>query len=771
MRLICLKKVCKKKVTAPFVNKKYIQKSGCHLFCLFLVFLLSACQKLEPMDKTQKHPKELSNNNLPNVTPNRLINEKSPYLLQHADNPVDWYPWGEEAFAKAKKENKPIFLSIGYSTCHWCHVMEHESFENKDIAAKMNEYFVSIKVDREERPDIDNIYMTAVQTMTGSGGWPLTVLLTPDKKPFFGGTYFSPVAKWGQPGLMDIMESVHAAWEKDPQQFLESSQSLTNALKERTQQNVKREGENVLLGEDVLTKSYFQYQDSYDSTFGGFGHSPKFPTSHNLSFLLRYWKRTGSSEALDMVEHTLKKMAEGGMYDHLGGGFHRYSTDHEWQVPHFEKMLYDQAILARTYLEAYQITKNEFYAGIAREIFDYVLRDMQYKDGGFFSAEDADSYDPDDAQATIKKEGAFYVWRDEEIITILGEDAAAIFNYHFGVEPSGNAHSDPHAEFTGKNIIYIEKNLEQTAEHFQMSLADTRARIKESKQKLFEVRNKRPRPYLDDKILVDWNGLMISSLAFGSKVLQDPKYSQAAEKAAQFIEKHLITKDDHLKHRYRDGDGSIEGMIEDYAFFIHGLLDLYETTFEVNYLKQALRLATNMIDLFWDEENGGFYFTADGAEELLFRSKEIYDGAVPSGNSFAALDLVRLYHLTLDDQWKSKFDALFQAFAKEIEARPSVYAQMMMALDFHFGPSQEIVIAGDPQDQMTKDMVNKIYEFFLPNKVLILRPADTTAAKAIIEISPYVEHQGPLGGPTAYVCENFMCKLPVKDVHQLEKLF
>jgi len=706
---------------------------------------------------------------------NRLALEKSPYLLQHADNPVDWYPWGEEAFAKAAKEDKPIFLSIGYSTCHWCHVMEHESFEDPNIAKVMNQYFVSIKVDREERPDIDNIYMSAVTAMTGRGGWPLTVIMTPDKKPFYGGTYFPPYAKWGSPGLVDILNMIHSSWEKNRDELIESSQAITQAIKKRAIQEPSQIG----LNEKILELAYEQLSRNYDSRFGGFGRAPKFPTSHNLSFLLRYAQRASSKKALNMVTFTLKKMAEGGMYDHLGGGFHRYSTDQQWQIPHFEKMLYDQAILARTYLEAYQITKDEFFAQIAREIFDYVLRDMQYPQGGFYSAEDADSLDPDDfqgmtpdpSQSLEKKEGAFYLWRHEEIRQILGEKDANIFYYRFGIQPNGNALSDPHNEFTNKNIIFVEHSLEETAKHLKTTTAEVHQSVKRSKKKLLNVRNTRPRPHLDDKILVDWNGLMISSLSFGARVLKEHRYLEAAQKAAKFIEKNLITQQNRLLHRYRDNSAGIDGMIEDYAFYGYGLWELYETTQEVKYLHQAVQLTQTMMEHFWDKKDGGFYFTAIDSQELLFRQKEIYDGAIPSGNSFAALNLARMYQLTLDKKWDKTVQELFQAFAQNLSQKPSAYTQMLIAFHLALGPSQEIVIAGEKKDPLVQQMLKKIDDYFLPNKMTILHPSDPNQAKKITALAPFVKNQKSIKGKTtAYVCENHICKLPVTKLKDFEKL-
>ena len=706
---------------------------------------------------------------------NRLIHEKSPYLLQHADNPVDWYPWGEEAFERARKEDKPVFLSIGYSTCHWCHVMEHESFENPEIAALINQNFVPVKVDREERPDIDSIYMSAVMTMTGSGGWPLTVLLTQDKKPFFGGTYFPPQAKWGSPGLVDVISSVHEAWGNRRNELIESSDSLTEILNEQAARNAGEEE----LTPAILDSAFEQYRQLYDQSYGGFGRSPKFPTGHNLCFLLRYWKRTGNSEALEMVEHTLTQMANGGMYDHLGGGFHRYSTDQQWQVPHFEKMLYDQAILSRAYLEAYQITKKEFYAQVAREILDYVLRDMTHGQGGFYSAEDADSLDPDAPGGLTadpsprheKKEGAFYLWRHDEISEILGREDAAIFGYRFGIKPEGNALADPHGEFTGKNIIFAAKTIEETAAQFKTGSEDIKKSLERSKIKLFAQRKSRPRPHLDDKVLTDWNGLMISSLAFAARVLNEPRYQKAAEQSARFIRRTMIRGDGRLLHRYREGEAGILGTIEDYAFLIHGLLDLYEATFQLDYLKLGITLSDDMVKLFWDAERGGLYFTARDAEEILFRQKEAYDGAVPSGNSVAALDLVRIGHVTFNDHWEEMARALFDVFAGQMTRQPSSHAQMLSAFDFALGPSREIVIAASGKEDSLPEMIKEIYGRFMPNKVVLMRPASGSDADELNAISPFTKNQLAVQAQTTvYVCEDRVCKLPVAHPRKLAEL-
>jgi len=705
---------------------------------------------------------------------NRLSKEKSPYLLQHADNPVDWYPWGEEAFKKAREEGKLIFLSIGYSTCHWCHVMEHESFENEEIAKIINDYYVPIKVDREERPDIDNIYMKVVMAMTGHGGWPLTVILTYDKKPIFGGTYFPPQAKWGQPGIVDILQSVHHSWKNDKEKFLASSESFTNSLIERS--HVSSNANQ--LTKEVMDKSFNEFLGSFDRTYGGFGRAPKFPTSHNLSFLLRYWKRTGKKDALEMVEKTLTEMAEGGMYDQLGGGFHRYSTDQYWQIPHFEKMLYDQAIIVRTYLEVYQITKNPFYEKIAREIFDYVLRDMTDKNGGFYSAEDADSIDPDEYNASDenqrlhleKKEGQFYLWKYDEAKEILSDKEFEIFSHYINIQTNGNAHSDPHGEFISKNILFVKNDVKSTAEKFGLSVEQMEKTISKMNAQLLKVRNDRSKPYRDDKVLVDWNGLMIGALAYGSSVLNEPRYRDAAIRAVSFINKTLL-KDGRLLHRYRDGEAGIQATIEDYAFYVHGLLELYEATLDVEYLRESFRLMDDTIRMFWDDKEGGFYFTAVDAEKLLFRQKEAYDGAIPSGNSYAALNLIRLYHITLNANFESSAETIFNHFAGEIMRRPSAYSQMLSAFDYAVGPSQEIIFATEAKDKNLNEMLQTLHTYYLPNKVVVLREGNNKRTKELLNLAPFIKNQSPIERKTtAYVCENHQCQLPVTTPEKLKQI-
>jgi uncharacterized protein YyaL (SSP411 family) len=702
---------------------------------------------------------------------NRLIGEKSPYLLQHATNPVDWYPWGPEAFARAREEDRPVFLSIGYSTCHWCHVMERESFSDPEVAALLNRHFVSIKVDREERPDIDAIYMNAVQAMTGSGGWPLTVFLSPDGKPFYGGTYFPPEDHYGRPGVKSLLNAVVEAWEKDRERLLEQGDLITT----RIQSAQSGRGAEVELTEAVLDGGFEQLRSSFDEERGGFGPAPKFPRSHTISFLLRYWNRSGDPRALHMASKTLDAMHRGGMYDHLGGGFHRYSTDAAWRVPHFEKMLYDQAILARSYLEAYQATARPEYAQVAREVFEYVLRDLTSPEGGFFSAEDADSLPPEAAaapaaEASEKREGAFYVWPAQEIERVLGEESE-IVAYRFGVEEHGNVGMDPHGEFGENNVLYVARELDAVAKHFGREPGEVKDILEGARLSLFEVREDRPRPHLDDKILTDWNGLMIGALAFGSRVLDEPRYRQAAQRAADFILARLVREDGRLLHRYRDGDPAILGTLEDYAFFGSGLFDLYEATFDARYLAESKRLTAAMAALFWDGEAGGFFLAGNDAEKLISQTKELYDGAIPSGNSVATLGLLRIAHLTGEREFEELADALLQSFSADIAGAPSAFSQLLIGLDFAIGPSREIVIAGPAEASATAAMVKAIYQRFLPNKVVALRPADEEIAEPITRLAPFLKRQKPVrGGPTAYVCENQVCKLPTNDVEEMKKL-
>jgi len=684
---------------------------------------------------------------------NRLTHEKSPYLLQHAHNPVDWYPWGDEAFEKAKKENKPVFLSIGYSTCHWCHVMEEESFSNPETAEIMNKYYVSIKVDREERPDLDGIYMRYVMATTGGGGWPMTVFLTPDKKPFYGGTYFPPEDRFGMPGFPKLLLSIHDAWQDREGEILRSADSATDFLKTPAAKPQK-----ARITEETFRDAFKQFAGSFDTQWGGFGRAPKFPMGHSLSWLLRYYSRSHDKEALKIVEETLTFMARGGLYDQLGGGFHRYSTDREWRVPHFEKMLYDQALLSRAYLECYQLTRNPFYAQIARETLDYVLARMTGKNGGFFSAEDADSDDP--FRPGKKREGAFYVWKKNEIEALLSKDEAKLFLSHYGVLEKGNALQDPQHEFIDQNVLYAAHSSDDTA--VQAVLAKTKA-------KLLAAREKRSRPYLDDKILTDWNGLMIASFAFASRVLDEPRYAVPASKAADFISKNLKGKNGRLLHRFRDGESRIEGMLDDTAFMIYGYLELYQATFEERWLGEAKELANQMIDLFWDAENKGFFATPDHAADLIARLKEAHDGAIPSGNSLAALDLILLSRITGETKYEKYAEGILELFSQEVSSQPTGYAQMLIAADFAIGPSYEIVVALDGKNSNKEAILKEMSSRFLPNKVVVLRKSGEDAT-FIESLAPFVKEQIPINNQTTvYICQNHACERPFTSLEDIRR--
>ncbi len=679
---------------------------------------------------------------------NKLINENSPYLLQHAHNPVDWYPWSDEAFEIAARQDKPIFLSIGYSTCHWCHVMEDESFTNEHIAGIMNEHFVCIKVDREQRPDVDDIYMSAVQVMTGSGGWPLSVFLTPDGKPFYGGTYFPPKDSFGRPGFERVLLDIANAWKNRRAELLESAGNISATL-----EGLGRQSSQETLSVDMLKDAKSYFENIYDSTYGGFGSAPKFPQPSNLSMLLSYWHRTRDDKALAMVEKTLSAMAKGGIHDHLGGGFHRYSTDSRWLVPHFEKMLYDQALLGKIYIQAYQVTGKENYAKVARDIFDYVLRDMTDPKGGFYSAEDADSEG---------KEGLFYVWEPKEIKKILGAEKAEIFNEYYGVTNSGNFED-------GKSILNVTKSVEELAIQFKKDRKVIENVLAQGRSKLLEHRSKRIRPHRDDKVIVGWNGLMISALAYGGAALEEKKYIGAAEKAAEFVMTSL-RRNGRLARYYRQTQVVGLGFLDDYAFMIMGLLDLYEASFDGRRLAEAGELAEQMIELFGDKKSGAFYLTGEDAERLIIRSKPSYDGAVPNGNSVAALVLLKLGRLTMDQRFTDRAEQTLNAFSGRIQQSPASLSAMLIAVDFWIGPTQEIVIAGDPRREDTKEMLKLIHSKFLPNAVVLFHQTGK-AGEAIEKIVPFLEVQVAIGGKaTAYVCENYVCKQPVNEIGALQKL-
>ena len=699
---------------------------------------------------------------------NRLIHEKSPYLLLHAHNPVDWFPWGEEAFEKARREQKPIFLSVGYSTCHWCHVMERESFSDSGIAEIMNRHFVSIKVDREERPDVDRIYMTFVQATTGHGGWPMSVFLTPDLKPFLGGTYFPPEDRGGQAGFRTILLRVAQAWEKDREQINSSADQVTQALQGLTR---SEKGSGASPGEAVLDRTFERFESSYDRIEGGFGTAPKFPRPVVFNFLLRYYARTGQKPALEMTLHTLRAMAGGGIHDHLGGGFHRYATHRAWHVPHFEKMLYDQAQLAISYVEAYQITHELSFARTAREILDYVLRDMRSPEGGFFSAEDADSLI--EHGKPEHGEGAFYVWKAAETRESLDEPAAAVFEFYYGVQPSGNVprNSDPFGELEGKNILIVRHSVEETAERFAKPAAEIETILASARRKLSDARARRPRPPLDDKILTAWNGLMISALSQAAQVFDEPRYLAAAQSAAGFVKAKLYDpREGKLRRRFRDGEVDIDGFLDDYAFFIQGLLDLYESSFDVQWLAWAMQLQERQDKFFWGEDAGAYFSTTGADPSILIRMRDDYDGAEPSANSVAAMNLLRLSQMTSRSPWRKHADRLFTAFGERLQSNPETMPQLVAALDFSLAKPKQIVIAGDPGAPDTRALLRLVHGRFLPNKIVFLADG-AKGQEQLAEWLPFLQGVVRLQGrATAYVCEDYVCKLPTSDPEVVARL-
>lgn len=670
---------------------------------------------------------------------NRLVFEKSPYLLQHARNPIDWWPWSEAAFAEAKRLDKPVFLSVGYATCHWCHVMEHESFEDEEVATLINERFIAIKVDREERPDIDDVYMQVTQAMTGSGGWPMTVLLTPDKHAFFAGTYFPKESLAGRPGIKMLVTELHKAW-MDKREDVEST---ALAISEQLV-NMTAGSPGGDLDATIFDIAYEQFAAQYDTKKGGFAMRPKFPVPPNLNFLMRYHLRSGNPEALEMVEKTLTEMRRGGIYDQIGFGIHRYSTDRDWLVPHFEKMLYDQALVIVAYLEAYQITGKERYARTAREILTYVERDMKSDTGGFYSAEDADSEGV---------EGKFYVWTNAEIREILGEEDGDFFIETFHLTEEGNFLEETTQVRTGANIPHLKEEL----------LDEARARVEGLRMKLYEKRESRVHPFKDDKILTDWNGLMISAFAKAAKVLDNEAYAATATKAADFVLSELVDEEGRLLKRYRGGEAGLNALIEDYAFMIAGLLDLYETTFELRYLEKAVELQSIVDEFFLDEEKGGYFTVAEDAEQLIVRAKKLYGGAIPSGNAVSIGNLSRLYRMTGNPDYAKRNDELIRAFSGEIGQQPMVYPVALCGLDFTFGPAHEIVISGEENSEDTRAMIAALRKEFHPNQVILLRTPENAAALA--KLAPYTETQRSINGrPTAYVCRNFACKVPTNEI-------
>ena len=677
---------------------------------------------------------------------NRLIHETSPYLLQHAHNPVDWYPWGEEALTRAKQEQKPILLSIGYSACHWCHVMERESFENEEIAAVMNELFINIKVDREERPDLDEIYMNAVQVMTRQGGWPMTVFLTPDLKPFYGGTYYPPTDRYGRPGFPKVMHAVAEAFSGQNAQVLQQAEQITTHLEQIS--NVVDPNHHELT-EQLMTNAFQHYRSQFDSHHGGFGNAPKFPPSMGLPFLLRYWHHSGNANALEMVELTLEKMARGGMYDQLGGGFHRYSTDAHWLVPHFEKMLYDNAQLVVAYFEAHQATQKPFYRDIAIETLDYVLREMYDADnGGFYSTQDADSEGV---------EGKFFVWEPNDVEDIIGEENVEIFCEYYDITPQGN--------FEGENILHVQAPPDIFARKLRMDVEELEALLADGRQKLFEAREKRIKPGLDDKILTSWNGIMIRGMAMGYQLTGKPEYLEACEKSAEFVLTALSQDNGLLLRTYRDGKSHLNAFLEDYSYFIAGLIALYEASFEPRWLTEAERFAHLMIDQFGDDAGDGFFFTGKAHETLIVQSKSAYDGATPSGASMAIHSLLRLAKHLDKPEFHDKAVETLLLYSHQMEGMPSGSGQLLCELAFLLSTPKEIAIVGEKGDAKTEAMLAALHGTYQPNKIVALSESVDGQTLPLLAGKTQVDNTA-----TAYVCENYVCQAPTTDVETFVEL-
>lgn len=680
---------------------------------------------------------------------NRLIHELSPYLRQHAANPVDWYPWGKEAFAAARQQDKPVFLSIGYATCHWCHVMKRESFEDEAVAAFLNEHFISIKVDREERPDVDHVYMQVTRRLAGQSGWPVTVFMTPDEQPFFAGTYFPPEGKRGRPGFLDLLQHTVRLWQERRDQLQETAAQISQQLQESI---AIEPGEGI--SEETLHTAFQSLRSSYDPEHGGFGRAPKFPNPDKVRFLLRYGTRFGDEAAIAMAEDTLQRLRHGGIYDHIGGGFHRYAVDRAWGVPHFEKMLYDQALVAMAYTDAYLATGRSEYATTVHEIMTYVLRDMTGPEGGFISAEDAESEG---------EEGRFYLWQTDELTTALGEEDGKWLSDQFSFQTEGNFVDPATGRLSGRNILRLRPFPTPTASGQLVTEAARNDRLRLLKEKLRVVRDQRPRPLTDDKILTDWNGLMMAALAQAGMALDEPRYVAAAERNADFLLTHLRQENGRLWKRYRSGEAGLPAHLDDYAFLVWGLLDLYEATFTVSYLEAALELTDDMLQLFANDAVGGFFLTAKDGEALLFRSKEFADGAIPAGNSVAALNLIRLHRMTGNAIYEESLDRLLKAVSGTFAGGTTNYSQLMCAVDFALGPSAEIVLAGQPNSPDLQPMLGAVRGTFYPNKVVLFRP-DAEGLPPIATLAPFTQHQTSLDGQaTVYFCRNFTCLMPSTD--------
>jgi uncharacterized protein YyaL (SSP411 family) len=711
---------------------------------------------------------------------NRLARERSPYLLQHAHNPVDWYPWADEAFAKARSEDKPIFLSIGYSTCHWCHVMEHESFESDAIARVLNEEFVAIKVDREERPDVDRVYMTFVQATTGSGGWPMSVWLTPELKPFYGGTYFPPSSKWGRPGFVDILQEIGRVWRTERGRVVESADALTVRLRSMEQSAPSADVPTAA----ALERTVQQFRDAFDPRNGGFGDAPKFPRPSELLFLLREHARVGAPQSAEMVLRSLRAMALGGMRDHIGGGFHRYSVDGAWRVPHFEKMLYDQAQLVMAFVEAAQVSGDPFYAEVAEDTLLYVMREMTDAGGGFYSAEDADSIPPEDVRDASegdaagpvphKKEGAFYLWRADELDALLGDDARTV-RLRFGIEPGGNAPQDPQQEFTGKNLLYVARSIDEIAKDSDRAPDEVVDILHRARLKMFKERLGRPRPQRDDKVLAAWNGLMIAAFARLARALRGlgadgrtagAPYLDAARRAAAFVREQMWNAQSGvLRRRYREGHAEIDGYAEDYAYLVYGLLELFQADPEPMWLEWAMALQRKQDELFWDEQAGGWFSTTGSDPSVLLRMKEDYDGAEPTASSVSVLNLLTLSHLVADAAWDDRIERTLRLFATRLEQMGRGVPMMAAALSTHLAGVQQIVIAeGEGGDALDR----AVAMHYLPFAIQLRVTPDVQ--RALAGSLPFLAAMKPVAGiSAAYVCRDFSCRQPVTTVDALEQ--
>ena len=686
---------------------------------------------------------------------NTLKYEKSPYLLQHSGNPVNWMPWGEEAFRLARKEDKPIFLSIGYSTCHWCHVMEKESFEDMDVADLMNKTFVNIKVDREERPDIDKIYMSVAQMMTGRGGWPLTIIMTPSKEPFFAATYIPKENRGGQTGLIQLIPLMDKLWKTKRKDILASKDKIKDLL-----MGIADNTSESPIDHSLIEKAYNGFYSIYDRENGGFGNAPKFPSAHNLSFLLNYWKKSGNPDSLEMVEKTLSSMRNGGIWDHIGYGFHRYSTDKKWILPHFEKMLYDQAINAFAYLDAYQVTGKDIYKETVMRIYDYVNDNMRSPQGAFYSAEDADSEG---------EEGTFYVWDSTEITDLLGEEDGSIIEKVFNIKKNGNFRDEATGLESGKNILFRTKTYAELAKEMEIDSDAFTKKIDDLMAKLYIYRKNRISPFKDDKVLTDWNGLMAAAYARGGRVLDDPELIKIAEDSIAFITSNMTNGDDGLFHRYREGQSSINANLDDYAFMVLALIELYQSTFKFEYINKALKLQEYLDKYFWDDKNGGYFFTDSRSEELIVRQKESYDGAIPSGNSVSAFNLVRLGRITMNAEFEKKATRIGEVFGKNIKNSPVSHTYLLSVIDYLSGPSYEIIIVDGEKKEGSRELFEIINKHFIPNKIVIYK-SEAQDFNQVRELKAFINELHPVNNkPTAYICKNYYCELPVTNKEDLMK--